>query len=59
MIIKCNKREGLQYCCEILLKLKNIFQDHRFLEDIKKDVKDLIADCEIRCSEHCGNTVRD
>jgi hypothetical protein len=54
-----SKREDSQYCCEILLRLKYIFKDYRLLSDVRLYVKDLIKDCEMRCSEHCGNTVRD
>lgn len=58
-----SKREDSQLCCEMLTKLKYIFRDNRPLwdgsESVKKLVIDLIAECEMRCSEHCGNTVRD
>lgn len=53
-----SKREDL-HCCEMILKLKDIFQGHRLLIDIRKDFEDFMQECEMRCSEHCGNTVRD
>ena len=54
-----SKREDSRECCKLLTTLKYIFQDDRPLIDVRKYVNDLIKDCEMRCSEHCGNTVRD
>lgn len=62
--VKCNnqpersKREDSQ-CCEMLMKLKHIFKEERLLSEVKFYVDDLIKDCEMRCSEHCSNAVRD
>jgi len=47
-----SKRENSYECCKMLSKLNDIFQDHRYLNDIRKDVNDLIKECEMRCSEH-------
>lgn len=53
-----SKREDLS-CCDILKRLEQIFAPNSLIKDAKNQGDQLIQELKMRCSEHCGNTVRD
>ncbi len=53
-----SKREDLSLK-EIINILENALQPNKLVGDAYKELKQLLSELKMRCSEHCGNTMRD